>query len=103
MKNNEQGHYAFCAVDMSGFNGSIKDSIPSIDEIEKYIHVHLNVIDELPVDIESLLARKEDSNENKMSITTDYKLNIPKSVFNSGVDFKSLVDSVVECVRKNKM
>lgn len=91
----EKGRYALCAVDLTNYSGLQEKAFPSIEEIGKHIHIHLDVADELAGIVEPLLAISEESDENHMTISADYNSNIPKSVFINNVGFDILIDAIV--------
>ena len=44
---------------------------------------------------EHLFAIDEELDENRMTISADYRSNIPKSVFVNNVGFESLIDAII--------
>lgn len=91
----EKGHYALCAVDLTTFDGLSNSAFPSIEQLESHIHIHFDVAEKLATVAEHLFAIDEESDENRMTISADYRSNIPKSVFINNVGFDSLIDAIV--------
>mgnify|MGYP000796845903 FL=1 len=91
----EDGHYALCAVDLTTFKGLLNGSFPSIDQLDSHIHIHFDVAEKLATVAEHLFAIDEESDENRMTISADYRSNIPKSVFINNIGFDSLIDAII--------
>lgn len=92
---NEKGHYALCAVDLTSFKGLSNGVFPLIDQLERHIHIHFDVAEKLATVSEHLFAIDEESDENRMTISADYRSNIPKSVFVNNIGFDSLIDAII--------
>lgn len=91
----EKGHYALCAVDLTSFKGLSNGVFPLIDQLEQHIHIHFDVAEKLATVSEHLFAIDEESDENRMTISADYRSNIPKSVFVNNIGFDSLIDAII--------
>lgn len=91
----EKGHYALCAVDLTTFDGLSNGAFPSIEQLESHIHIHFDVAEKLATVAEHLFAIDEELDENRMTISADYRSNIPKSVFVNNVGFESLIDAII--------
>lgn len=95
----EKGHYALCAVDLTNFNGTSNDAFPSIDEIGKHIHIHLDVADKLSGVIDPFLSIDDEYDDTRMTISADYQSNIPKSVFVNNVGFDTLIEAIIQRIK----
>lgn len=91
----EKGHYALCAVDLTSFKGLSNGVFPLIEQIERHIHIHFDVAEKLATVTEHLFAIDEESDETRMTISADYRSNIPKSVFVNNIGFDSLIDAII--------
>lgn len=91
----EKGHYALCAVDLTSFKGLSNGVFPLIEQLERHIHIHFDVAEKLATVTEHLFAIDEESDENRMTISADYRSNIPKSVFVNNIGFDSLIDAII--------
>ena len=91
----EKGHYALCGVDLTSFKGLSNGVFPLIDQLEQHIHIHFDVAEKLATVSEHLFAIDEESDENRMTISADYRSNIPKSVFVNNIGFDSLIDAII--------
>lgn len=91
----EKGHYALCAVDLTSFKGLSNGVFPLIEQLEGHIHIHFDVAEKLATVTEHLFAIDEESDENRMTISADYRSNIPKSVFVNNIGFDSLIDAII--------
>ena len=95
----ENGRYALCAVDLTNFNGSL-NAFPSIDELMDCIHIHLDVADKLANKVEHLFAIDDEFDETQMTVSADYKSNIPKSVFINNIGFDVLINAILKEIEK---
>ena len=91
----EKGHYALCAVDLTSFKGLSNGVFPLIEQLERHIHIHFDVAEKLATVTEHLFAIDEESDETRMTISADYRSNIPKSVFVNNIGFDSLIDAII--------
>lgn len=91
----EKGHYALCAVDLTSFKGMSNGVFPLIEQLERHIHVHFDIAEKLATVTEHLFAIDEESDETRMTISADYRSNIPKSVFVNDIGFDSLIDAII--------
>lgn len=91
----EKGHYALCAVDLTSFKGLSNGVFPLIEQLERHIHIHFDVAEKLATVTEHLFAIDEESDETRMTISADYRSNIPKSVFVNDIGFDSLIDAII--------
>lgn len=98
----EDGHYALCAVDLTTFKGLSNGSFPSIDQLDNHIHIHFDVAEKLATVAEHLFAIDEESDENRMTISADYRSNIPKSVFINNIGFDSLIDAIINRIHTSE-
>jgi len=94
----ERGRYALCAVDLTDFNALSNEVFPSIDEIVNHIHIHLDIADKLTGVIEPLFTIDDESDETRMTISADYRSNIPKFVFVNNVGFDCLINAIVNSI-----
>lgn len=97
----EKGHYALCAVDLTTFDGLSNGAFPSIKQLESHIHIHFDVAEKLATVAEHLFAIDEESDENRMTISADYRSNIPRSVFINNIGFDCLIDAIVNRIERN--
>lgn len=95
------GHYALCAVDLTTFDGLSNGAFPSIKQLESHIHIHFDVAEKLATVAEHLFAIDEESDENRMTISADYRSNIPRSVFINNIGFDCLIDAIVNRIERN--
>lgn len=98
----EKGNYALCAVDLSSFNGFRSNQFPSIEQLGNHIHIHFDVAEKLATVAEHLFAIDEESDENRMTISADYRSNIPKSVFVNNIGFDSLIDAIINRIHTSE-
>ena len=98
----ETGHYALCAVDLTNFDGLSEGAYPSIDQLNGHIHIHLDIAEKLKGVAAHLSAIDQDIDENRMTISADYRSNIPKSVFINNNGFDCLIDAIVNRIKQIK-
>lgn len=96
----ENGRYALCAVDLTGFVGLSNGVFPDVNDLDGHIHIHLDIADKLQLLVNPLRDINEEWMEDQITLSTHYVCNIPKKVFVNHQGIEILENAIIEEISK---
>lgn len=94
----EKERYALCTVDMTSYDGDDRYEVDSIDKIEQFIKINLDIGKQVTHLIEILSGT---NNPNTFSLDGDYRTLIPKSYIDKGISLLEFSNHLVEYISRN--